>query len=50
MKNQKGITLITLMITIVVLLILTFTVSVNISIYIEQRKITNFQSDIETLK
>lgn len=50
MKNESGITLITLVITIVVMIILTFTVSVNIQQYLEQRAKSNFEIDMQRLK
>ena len=50
MKNQKGITLITLTITIVVMMILTFTIAVNIEPYMNQKRRTNFETDMKRLK
>ncbi len=50
MKNESGITLITLVITIVVMIILTFTVSVNMQQYLEQRAKSNFEIDMQRLK
>ena len=50
MKNESGITLITLVITIVVMIILTFTISVNIQPYLEQRAKSNFETDMQRLK
>lgn len=50
MKNQKGVTLITLAITIVVLIILTFTITVNIEPYKNQKIKTNFETDMQRLK
>ncbi len=50
MKNERGITLITLAITIVVMIILTFTISVNIEPYLEQRERSNFETDMQSLK
>lgn len=49
MKNSKGITLITLVITIVILTILTFSVSINIDGYASKRKQTEFETDIISL-
>ena len=49
MKNQKGITLITLTITIVVMIILTFTISVNIEPYKNQKTKANFETDMKRL-
>lgn len=50
MKNQKGVTLITLSITIVVMIILTFTITVNIEPYKNQRIKTNFETDMKRLR
>lgn len=50
MKNESGITLITLVITIVIMIILTFTISVNIQPYLEQRAKSNFETDMQILK
>lgn len=50
MKNQKGVTLITLTITIVVLMILTFTVTVNFEPYKNQKIKTKFETDMQRLK
>ena len=50
LKSNKGITLITLSITIIIMMILSFTVSVNTSMYIERKKTTNFDSDIMKLQ
>lgn len=50
MKNQKGITLITLTITIVVLMILTFTITVNFEPYHNQNTKTKFETDMQRLK
>ena len=50
MKNQKGITLITLAITIVVMMILTFSIAVNIEPYMNQKRKSNFETDIQRLK
>ena len=49
MKNQKGITLISLTVTIAVLIILTFTVVVNVEQYGNQKIKTNFNIDIKSL-
>ncbi len=49
MKSEKGITLVTLVITIVLMFILTFTISVNIKPYEEQRVKTDFEQDIQNL-
>lgn len=50
MKNQNGITLITLVITIVIMMILTFTVTINIEPYKNQKAKTNFETDIQKLR
>ena len=50
MKNEKGITLITLAITIAIMVILSFTISVNIQPYLEQRTEKNFETDMQRLK
>lgn len=50
MKSEKGITLLTLVITIVLMIILTFTISVNIQPYKEQRAKTNFEQDMQNLR
>lgn len=49
MKSQKGVTLITLILTIVIILILTFTFTINIVPYKEQKMKSNFENDIQTL-
>lgn len=49
MKNNKGITLIALIITIVVLMILTFTITVNVDQYATQKIKANFEKDIKSL-
>lgn len=48
--SNKGITLITLSITIIIMMILSFTVSVNTSLYIERKKKNNFETDITKLQ
>lgn len=50
MKNQNGITLITLTLTIAIMIILTFTITVNIEPYINQKTKTNFETDMSRLK
>lgn len=50
MRNSKGITLITLTITIVIMMILTFTITVNIEPYQNQKRKTNFETDIQRLR
>lgn len=50
MKNEKGITLITLVITIVLMIILAFTVTINIEPYKEQKGKSNFETDMQSLK
>ena len=50
MRTEKGITLISLTITIVVMVILTFAISVNIEPYTEQRRKKNFETDMQRLK
>ena len=49
-KNKKGVTLTTLVITVVVLIILTFTIAVNFAPYMNEKIRTEFQSDLHTLK
>ena len=46
MNSEKGITLITLVITIIVLMILTFTISVNIEDYTLKRAKNEFETDL----
>jgi len=48
--SNKGITLISLTITVIIMIILSFTVSVNITPYVERRKHTNLETDITKLK
>ena len=50
MKSEKAVTLITLVITIIVLIILTFTITVNVDQYANQKKRSNFETDIKNLK
>ena len=50
MKNEKGITLITLAITLVVLIILTFTISINAPDLISMKRKNNFENDMNVLK
>lgn len=50
MKSEKGITLITLSITIIVLIILTTTMSINAPQFGEKNKKNKFENDIESLK
>ena len=50
MKNNKGVTLITLAITIAVLMILTFNITVNIGAYTEQKTKANFETDMQRLR
>ena len=50
MKNEKAITLITLVITVVILIILTFTITINIDQYGNQRRKSNFEVDLQRLK
>ncbi len=49
MKSEKGITLITLSITIILMMIMTFTLTVNMAPYKEQTNKKNFETDIEVL-
>lgn len=49
MKSERGITLITLSVTIILLLILTFVITVNIEPYKEERAKTNFDIDMQRL-
>lgn len=50
MRNQKAVTLISLIITIAVMIILTFTITVNIEPYKNQKRRTNFETDMTRLK
>ena len=50
MKSERGITLITLVITIIIMIILAFTTSVNIRNYQSQNSKTNFIADMKLLK
>ena len=50
LKNQKGITLLVLSITIVVMMILTFTLTTNVGSYAERKRRTNFETDIGKIK
>ena len=50
LKNQKGITLLVLSITIVVMMILTFTLTTNVGSYAERKRKTNFEADIGKIK
>lgn len=50
MKKNKGVTLISLVITIIVLIILTFTISINVESYNNEKIKSNFRSDIKILK
>lgn len=50
LKSNKGITLITLVITIVVMLILSFTISINANNYIERTKKANLDTDLQRLQ
>lgn len=50
MKNNKGITLISLVVTIILLMILTFTVVINVENYNSEKIKSNFKSDIKTLE
>lgn len=50
LKSNKGITLITLVITIVVMLILSFTISINANNYIERTKKSNLDTDLQRLQ
>ena len=50
MKNNKGVTLITLAITIAVLMILTFNITVNMGAYTEQKTKANFETDVQRLR
>ena len=49
-NNQKGVTLIALVITIVLMLILTITINVNVDQYGEQKLKTNYESDMSRLE
>lgn len=49
MKNERGISLITLSITILLLIILTFTLTVNIEPYRDEKAKTNFEIDMQRL-
>lgn len=50
MKEQKGITLLTLTVTIIVLIILTFTIGINAPDLLHMRRKTNFENDMISLK
>lgn len=50
MKNEKGITLITLAVTLIVLIILTFTISINAPDLISMKRKNNFENDSNALK
>ena len=50
MKEEKGITLLTLTITIVILLILTFTIGINAPDLLHMRRKSNFENDMNSLK
>lgn len=50
MKNEKGITLIVLIVTIIVLIILTFTITVNIDQYVKEKEKSNFEKDMLSLR
>ena len=50
MKSNKGITLISLVITIILLIILTFTVTINVGQYSEVKVKTNVEKDLVALK
>ena len=49
MKNQKGITMVALVITVVILIILTFTVTINTEGYKLQNQKAKFRSDLSNL-
>ena len=49
-KNEKGVTLLTLATTVVVLMILIFTVTINVDEYGEQKRKSNFEVDLQRLK
>lgn len=50
MKGNKGITLITLILTIIVIIILTFTININLSKYSDKKIKANFEQDMQKLK
>ena len=50
MKNERAVTLITLVVTVVILIILTFTITVNMDQYGNQRKKSDFEVDLQKLK
>lgn len=50
MKNQKGITLITLVVTMVIMLILTVTISVNYGRYKMEAEKASFEEDMNSLR
>ena len=50
MNSEKGITLISLVITIIILMILTFSVTVNIDNFANEDRRAKFQSDMRSLK
>ena len=50
LSNEKGITLVVLIISIIIMLIITATIAINISSYAEKRNFTNLQTDMKILK
>lgn len=50
MKNQKGVTLVALVVTVIVLMILTFSLTVNIEDYRNVEKQKDFETDMYTLE
>lgn len=50
MREQKGITLIALVITIIVLMILSFSITINLAPHLNYKTKTNFNTDITQLK
>ena len=50
MKKERGITIITLSVTIIILIILTFTISVNMDEIGNRKKKSRFESDLNSLK
>ncbi len=49
-QNQKGITLVALVLTIVLMIILTFTVTINVTQYKEHKAKSDFESDMNILQ
>ena len=50
MRNNRGITLITLVFTLIILIILSFTMLINLEQYAGKKRKANFEEDMQTLK